>query len=633
MVDAAISRAVDRVSAKGRREEGRQRLEAELRAARQEVERLVAAVRAGADVPALVDALRPPMGAEWPWRPTWPRSGHRSPSRRRRRSDGARASSWTTTEIRPNNYNPNRMTDAQFKELVDELSRLGRVPKPVVVRSTPAGWIIVDGEHSWRAARELGWPDVQCEVVDVDDVEAMRQTFKRNEHGVSQAVYLGRMFKAMLNAQELSGRELAQMIGTSEGTVRNALVYERAAELRNRYAADDLVDDEIAKLTVRQVRTYVDLPSPIRDEWLDAGADLKDLARAMNVAVNTGPESRDNVNFSSLDGCSGWQALVDAGLAERVSAPDFVESAHEAFRLLHAQRRYGTSTAAIAAYVRALAVRELPSEWIHELPCRETNGGVAISISLGDWEGLLDNCMTRARTRHDLEALFRASLRVAQRRESILEIDSNDPRTIDAMNTISDAPACVREADLPFGDRLALASFWRGAKCRDQASMIVRRACQLLQAPADSADCPPSVTAALETAIADVEQETEAARDLALLNDSQRLRECVLHHLRELGDCAPDGSGAPLPVEQSVQESLSALAPSALQLLGAVILRSKHGVRHWLHHNSSVPSAATTGDHTDAAGQPNAASAVALGHCASNRAASEHRTAVRHWVS
>jgi hypothetical protein len=58
VIDAAIVRAVERVAAKGRPEDGRQRLEAELKAARQEVERLVAAVRAGADVPAFVDALK-----------------------------------------------------------------------------------------------------------------------------------------------------------------------------------------------------------------------------------------------------------------------------------------------------------------------------------------------------------------------------------------------------------------------------------------------------------------------------------------------------------------------------------------------------------------------------------------------
>ena len=39
-----------------------------------------------------------------------------------------------TAQIHQNNYNPNRMTDDEFQELVAEVRHLGRIPKPVVVR-------------------------------------------------------------------------------------------------------------------------------------------------------------------------------------------------------------------------------------------------------------------------------------------------------------------------------------------------------------------------------------------------------------------------------------------------------------------------------------------------------------------
>ncbi len=36
--------------------------------------------------------------------------------------------------LEPNDYNPNRMADERFAELVEEIRHLGRLPKPVVAR-------------------------------------------------------------------------------------------------------------------------------------------------------------------------------------------------------------------------------------------------------------------------------------------------------------------------------------------------------------------------------------------------------------------------------------------------------------------------------------------------------------------
>ena len=120
----------------------------------------------------------------------------------------------------PNSYNPNQMDEAGFEELVCEVRHLGRVPKPVVVRATKddSNYEIVDGEHSWRAAKEVGLESVDCEIVEVDDFEAMCQTYKRNQHGSHNPVKLGQMFQKMCSEKILSGRKLAKQIGVSEGT-------------------------------------------------------------------------------------------------------------------------------------------------------------------------------------------------------------------------------------------------------------------------------------------------------------------------------------------------------------------------------------------------------------------------------
>ncbi len=175
--------------------------------------------------------------------------------------------------LQPNPWNPNQMTEAEFVELVDEVRRLGRVPKPIVVRPLGDLFEIVDGEHNWQAAQDIGFTELPCEIIDADDFEAMRQTYKRNQHGQHCRVREGRMFRTMRDQGNITYTELAVAAGISEGTVRNRLQYARAAAIRNCYAGENR-DAEIDALKVRQVRAYVDLPSPLGDMWLDAGGTM-----------------------------------------------------------------------------------------------------------------------------------------------------------------------------------------------------------------------------------------------------------------------------------------------------------------------------------------------------------------------
>lgn len=171
-----------------------------------------------------------------------------------------------TTCLQPNDYNSNEMTKAEFAELVGEIRHLGRIPKPIVARQTDSGFTIVDGEHNWKAAQDVGFIKLPCEIIDVNDFEAMRQTYKRNQHGTHNPIRLGQMFQRMMNERKFSQRALAKEMELSEGTIRNALEYTKAAKVRNDYAFD--------KLTVKQIRYYNRLPKLVGDVWLNCGADV-----------------------------------------------------------------------------------------------------------------------------------------------------------------------------------------------------------------------------------------------------------------------------------------------------------------------------------------------------------------------
>lgn len=180
--------------------------------------------------------------------------------------------------VRPSGWNPNQMSGEDFEAYRAEVRLLGKPPKPIVVIREGDGYIIVDGEHAWRAAKDVGLKEVPCEILEVDLFEAMRQTAMRNCHGENDPVRLGRLYDRMLKARNLSNRALAAKLRITEGSIRNQLKYAEAADMRKHYAPDD-ADERISKLTVEQVRAYLELPAGQQNEWLDSGAKMDAAAK------------------------------------------------------------------------------------------------------------------------------------------------------------------------------------------------------------------------------------------------------------------------------------------------------------------------------------------------------------------
>jgi ParB/RepB/Spo0J family partition protein len=187
--------------------------------------------------------------------------------------------------LTPNPWNPSRLTEEQYQSLLAEVRRQGQVMKPVVVRPDgKAGqYIILDGEHQWRAARDAGLAQLPCEVVDADDFEARRQTVRRNLRGENNLVRYGRLCREMQALRVLSNRQLAEELGVSEGHVRNALLYAKAADHCGQVPSWPS-EDEIAALPVKRLRAL--LARLERDE--------EEAPAEAEVAVNLEPPAENS---------------------------------------------------------------------------------------------------------------------------------------------------------------------------------------------------------------------------------------------------------------------------------------------------------------------------------------------------
>lgn len=85
-------------------------------------------------------------------------------------------------KLRPNPWNMNRMSDDMYRKLVSNLKK-SNAPVCILTRMHPTKkgfYQIVDGEHRWRAAKELGWSEIDVAVEQLTDAQAKTLTINLN---------------------------------------------------------------------------------------------------------------------------------------------------------------------------------------------------------------------------------------------------------------------------------------------------------------------------------------------------------------------------------------------------------------------------------------------------------------------
>lgn len=334
-----------------------------------------------------------------------------------------------TDKIVPNPWNPNQMSDGAFEEYVAEVERLHGLPKSVIVRPLGDKYQVVDGEHAWRAAKELGFGEVPCEVLDIDNFEAMRQTYRRNRGGEDNPLKLGLMFDRMKSERSLSNRKLAVEMDLSEGSVRTHLDFVLAFKTRSRYAPET-AEEEISRLSHPQARCYLELPEQIANKWLDAGADKDDLDRICNGR-----------HYELGD------AIIDAGLADLLepTPSGFCRSLEYAVALCQWRKQY-QGIEGINKYIRPLAELHLPVWLLDELPCAAADKGARVCTTPKEWATILKSAASHAENGADLQASVQSGVRLALGRKKIDIAEVLGPQVAEQLQLLQSAPKFILEA-------------------------------------------------------------------------------------------------------------------------------------------------------------------------------------------
>ncbi len=83
--------------------------------------------------------------------------------------------------VQPNPWNPNRQSDRAYEAEKESIQAFGFLD-PITVRQLPeGGYQIVDGEHRWKAMKELGASEISANVVELTDDQAKKLTIILNE--------------------------------------------------------------------------------------------------------------------------------------------------------------------------------------------------------------------------------------------------------------------------------------------------------------------------------------------------------------------------------------------------------------------------------------------------------------------
>lgn len=118
-----------------------------------------------------------------------------------------------------NDWNPNVMEEDRIKLLETNIQRAGFLV-PVVVRKVDKHYEIIDGEHRWKAAQNLGLKEIPVIVTETDEWEAKLQTINLNNiRGELDQFKLAKLLEGL--REHYSDLELEEILGYTPEQLSN----------------------------------------------------------------------------------------------------------------------------------------------------------------------------------------------------------------------------------------------------------------------------------------------------------------------------------------------------------------------------------------------------------------------------
>jgi len=135
--------------------------------------------------------------------------------------------------IQPNRFNPNVMQDLEYQALKKDMEINGpNGVDPILVspyacfyvgESVNELYVVVDGEHRWKAAKELLWDSIWCEVREVNAEDAKGICYRKNkDRGSIDPFKEAALFKSELDLG-LSQKDIAEKFLVDPSTVSHRL--------------------------------------------------------------------------------------------------------------------------------------------------------------------------------------------------------------------------------------------------------------------------------------------------------------------------------------------------------------------------------------------------------------------------
>jgi len=178
--------------------------------------------------------------------------------------------------LEPNPWNPNRMPEDLYQALKAHMEKGGKVDPLIVMPKPVYGYLIVDGEHRWRAATELRWETIPCEVMALTEDEAKREGYQRNKFRGTMDVYREAELFASLLEKLGTQQSLAEYLEVSQPLVASRLsilkTHDKVKQLYSTIPRGIITPSHLEAIAALPKERQVEVASEVAEQGLSVQA-------------------------------------------------------------------------------------------------------------------------------------------------------------------------------------------------------------------------------------------------------------------------------------------------------------------------------------------------------------------------